>query len=478
MMADRVAADRVADDRPRVVVVGAGFGGLWTTRTLSGEPVEVTVVDRNNYHTFFPLLYQVAAAELAPTDIAHPIRSVFRRASNVDFRMAEMTGLDLEGRRVITDDAPIGYDHLVLALGSVPHFFGIPGAEEHAFPLRWMDDAIPIRHHILSRFERAGATRDPDERARMLTFVVVGGGPTGVEFAGALAELIHGPFLRDYQNLRPSEIRIVLVELADGLLSGMPGTLGDYARSRLEKHHVEVMLGEAVEGVEPDAVKLGEGGSLATETVIWTAGIRGEPRAADWGLPVGPGGRVPVQPDLTVEDRPEVSVVGDLAYLEDEDGRPLPQVAQVAIQQGRRTARNILLRIQGEESRPFEYRDPGMLAVIGRNAAVAHVFGRAFRGFSAWLLWLGIHITWLVGYRNRALVLLNWAWNYFFPRKGVRLVLSHGSPEDNEVALESGTATRLAGGRSHRPETGSGQQGEGSGQVGEGSDQPAAEDAR
>ncbi|MFW6200379.1 MAG: NAD(P)/FAD-dependent oxidoreductase, partial [Gemmatimonadota bacterium] len=430
-------------DRPRVVVVGAGFGGLWTTRSLVGEPVDVTVVDRNNYHTFFPLLYQVAAAELAPTDIAHPVRSVFRRASNVDFRLAEVRGLDLSGKSVLTSDGSVAYDHLVLALGSVPHFFGVPGAEERAFPLRWMDDAIPIRHHILTRFERAGTTPGTEERARLLTFVVVGGGPTGVEFAGALAELIHGPLLRDYRGLEASEIRIVLVELADRLLSGMPEKLGSYARARLESRGVEVMLGRAVEEVDAEAVRLGGGGDLPTETVVWTAGIRGDPRVASWGLPVGPGGRVPVGPDLSVEGRPEVSVVGDLAYLEDDEGRPMPQVAQVAIQQGRWAAGNVLLRSRGEPSRPFAYEDPGMLAVIGRNAAVAHVFGRAFQGFPAWLLWLGIHITWLVGFRNRALVMLNWAWNYFFPRKGVRLVLPTGGVDRRvDERLDRGSGQR------------------------------------
>lgn len=433
-------------------MVGAGFGGLWATRSLTGEPVDVTVIDRNNYHTFFPLLYQVAAAELAPTDIAHPVRSVFRRAPNVDFRLAEMTGLDLPEKRVLTSDGVVPYDHLVLSLGSVPHFFGVPGAEERAFPLRWMDDAIPIRHHILTRFERAGATRQGDDRQRMLTFVVVGGGPTGVEFAGALAELILGPLLRDYRNLDADEIRIVLVELADRLLSGMPEKLGAYARGRLESRGVDVILGRAVEEVESGAVRLDGGERVLTETVVWTAGIRGEPRAASWGLPVGPGGRVPVGPDLTLDGHPEVSVIGDLAYLEDDGGRPLPQVAQVAIQQGRWAVENILLRSRGEPSRPFEYKDPGMLAVIGRNAAVAHVYGRAFRGLPAWLLWLGIHITWLVGFRNRALVMLNWAWNYFFPRKGVRLVLPMGAIDRSldrpverrkEVELEDGGAREL-----------------------------------
>ena len=407
---------------PRVVVVGAGFGGLSAARTLANRPVDVTLVDRNNYHTFFPLLYQVAAAELVPTDIAHPVRSIFRRARNVRVRMAEMVDLDLGAREVHTDGGTIAYDYLVLALGSEPSFFGVEGAAEHAFPLRWMDDAVPLRHHVLTRFE-AAATADRARRARLLTFVVVGGGPTGVEYAGALSELIFGPLLKDFPDVSPADVRIVLVEASDTLLGGMPTKLATYAAERLARRHVTVRLGTAVDAVQTTAVRVAGGESIPTETVVWTAGVRGDPRAAGWGLPVGRGGRVPVGDALHVEGRPEVYVIGDLAYREDAEGRPLPQVAQVAIQQGRCAARNILRLAAGEAPRAFSYKDPGMLAVIGRNAAVAHVFGFAFRGLVAWLLWLGIHISWLIGFRNRALVLLNWGWNYLFYRRAVRLIL-------------------------------------------------------
>ncbi len=407
---------------PRVVVVGAGFGGLWTARGLANRAVDVTLIDRNNYHTFFPLLYQVAAAELVPTDIAHPVRSIFRGAGNVRVRMAEMTGLDMEARRVHTDGGAFAYDRLVLALGSEPSFFGVEGAAEHAFPLRWMDDAVPLRHHVLTRFE-AAVGADAERRDRLLTFVVVGGGPTGVEYAGALSELIFGPLLRDFPDVSTEEVRIVLVEASDTLLAGMPEKLARYALGRLARRRVQVRLGAAVEAVEPAAVVLADGARIATETVVWTAGVRGDPRAAEWGLPVGRGGRVPVTDTLHVEGRPEVYVIGDLAYREDDEGRPLPQVAQVAIQQGRCVARNIVRSLAGGAPRPFVYRDPGMLAVIGRNAAVAHVFGFAFRGLLAWLLWLGIHVSWLIGFRNRALVLLNWGWNYVFFRRAVRLIL-------------------------------------------------------
>ena len=409
---------------PRVVVAGGGFGGLWTARTLAGRPVDVTLVDRNNYHTFFPLLYQVAAAELVPTDIAYPVRSIFRRAGNVEVRMAEIVGLDLEARRLETTSGPLEYDVLVLSLGSVPAFFGVEGAAEHAFPLRWMEDAVPLRHHLLRRFELAAAEPDRVRRRGLLTFVVVGGGPTGVEFSGALAELIHGPLLEDFPGLRAEDVSILLVEGTDRLLGGMPPKLGRYALERLRRRKVEVRLGTLVRRVGADGVELGAGEWLPAETVVWTAGIQGDPHVRAWGLPVGRGGRVPVTPKLHVPDRPEVYVIGDLAYLEGPDGEPYPQVAQVAIQQGRCAGGNILRRLEGKEPRPFVYRDLGVLAVIGRNAAAAHVFGRAFTGAPAWLLWLGIHITWLIGFRNRLLVLVNWAWNYVFYRRAVRLILT------------------------------------------------------
>ncbi len=334
------------EGRYRVVIVGAGFGGLWAARTLANQDVDVTLIDRNNYHTFFPLLYQVAAAELVPTDIAHPIRSTLRRASNVRVRMAEMTGLDLEGHVVRTDDGDVTYDSLILALGSEPTFFDVPGAEQHAFPLRWMSDAIPLRHHVLTRFE-AAQTADPERRRHLLSFAVVGGGPTGVEYAGALSELIHGPLLRDFRGVAADEVSIELLEASDTLLAGMPPKLAAYASDRLRRRRVNVRLGAAVAAVGRDSVRLSGGEELETETVGWTAGVQGEPRASDWGLPVGKGGRVLVTPMLDLEGQPEVYVIGDLAYLEDAEGRPLPQVAQLAMQQGRRAALNILARRRG-----------------------------------------------------------------------------------------------------------------------------------
>lgn len=424
--------------RPRVVVVGAGFGGLWAARSLARGPADVVLVDRNNYHTFFPLLYQVAAAELVPTDIAYPVRSIFRGAPNVEVRMAGVVGVDVDARRVDTTEGPLTYDHLVLAMGSVPHYFGVQGAAQHAFPLRWMDDAIPLRHHILTRFEKASVCADPHLRRRLLTVAVVGGGPTGVEFSGALAELVYGPLLRDYPHLDPDEIKVVLLEATTRLLVGMPERLGVYAADRLRRRRVKVRLGVRVEQVEAGMVRLAGGETVSTETVVWTAGIQGDPVVKEWGLPVGRAGRVVVDGFLRVEGHPEIRVVGDLAYREDAHGRPLPQVAQVAIQQGRWVGRAIRDELRGKPVRPFRYVDPGMLAVIGRSAAVAHVFGFAFKGVRAWLLWLGLHIAWLIGFRNRALVLVNWAWNYLTFRRAVRLILPGARAGQDQETRDDG----------------------------------------
>jgi NADH dehydrogenase len=311
-------------------------------------------------------------------------------------------------------------------MGSVSHFFGVEGAAERAFPLRWMEDAIPLRHHVLTCFEAAASIDDPERRRRLLTFTVVGGGPTGVEFSGALSELIHGPLKHDYPGLRAEEIQVVLLEATDRLLGGMPEALGAYATERLARRRVHVRTGVPVEAVDVGSVRLPRGETIATETVVWTAGVQGDPRVASWGLPVARAGRIPVDEYLRVEGHPEIHVVGDLAYREDKEGRPLPQVAQVAIQQGRAVGRNIAARVLDKPLQPFRYKDPGVLAVIGRNAAVAHVFGRAFKGIVAWLLWLGIHIVWLIGFRNRALVLVNWAWNYISFKRAVRLILPEG----------------------------------------------------
>jgi NADH dehydrogenase len=412
----------VVKERPRVVIVGAGFGGLAVARELAGAPVEVTIVDRNNYHTFLPLLYQVAAAELEATEIGYPVRTILRKLPGYRFTMAEVVGLDLDKKVVETEDRPLPYDFLVLAMGSIAHTFGVEGAEQHTFPLYSLEQGVALRSHILRCFERA--MREPDEakRRQMLTFTIVGGGPTGVEFGGALAELIHGPLVKDYRGLDLREVRVVLLEAMDTVLSLLPKKLQAYTLSRLGRMGVDVRLGAMVTRITPEAVHLKGGSVLPTETVVWTAGVRADPEVGTWGLPTGRSGRVTVLSTLQVSEYLDVSVVGDLAYLE-QDGRPLPMVAPVAVQQGKVAGQNIIRQISGQELLTFRYRDPGAMVTIGRNAGVARLWGKAFAGFIAWFLWLGAHLIMLIGFRNRFFVLLKWAWDYFSFERAARLIM-------------------------------------------------------
>lgn len=425
-------------ERPRVVVVGAGFGGLWAARALAAEPVDVLLLDKNNYHAFWPLLYQVAAAELEAEQIAYPVRRILRDKENVTFLMSEVYDLDLDERTIRTVDQNLGYDYLVLALGSSSTFFGIPGADTFTFPLKTMEEGIALRNHILRCFELALQEPDPERRRQLLTFVIVGGGPTGVEYAGALGELIYGPLARDYRGVNIGGVSIILVEMLDTLLAAMPEKLGRYALAHLLEKQVEVRLETAVAEVSDEAVRFEDGTVIPTETVIWTAGVRGEPLAERWGLPTTKGGRVEVTPALHLAQANDVYVVGDLAAVVGEDGESLPMLAPVAMQQGEHAAHNILRQIAGQPPLPFHYRDKGTMATIGRSAAVAHLFGRAFTGFVAWVIWLGVHLFQLIGFRNRLIVLINWAWSYLFFERVVRLILPTKVAMD-EAFEEEGT---------------------------------------
>ncbi|NDY42116.1 NAD(P)/FAD-dependent oxidoreductase [Dissulfurirhabdus thermomarina] len=407
----------------RVVIVGAGFAGLWAARTLAAAGADATLVDRNNYHTFLPLLYQVAAAEVEPEHIAYPARGIFRRRRGIRFVMAEVRGADLDRRVLFTDGPALAYDHLLLAPGSVPRFHGIPGADAHCFQLKELEQGIELRNHILTCFERAAVTPEAKTRTRLLTFVIIGGGPTGVEYAGALAELVRGPLAKDFPDLDPGAARVVLLEATDGLLPGYPEKLGRYAARRLRRIGVEVRLGAAVTRVDPDGIELAGAPRLATETVVWSAGVRGHPLAGALGLPVTPDGRVEVLPTLQVPGRLEVFVAGDLCGWKGPDGRPLPLVAPAAVQQGRAAAANILRLARGETPVPFRYRDKGAMAVVGRGAAVVRIGRWAIAGLPAWLLWLFVHILYLVGFRNRLAVLLDWTQDYLFLDRAVRLIL-------------------------------------------------------
>lgn len=408
--------------QPHIVIVGAGFGGLWAARALAKAPVRVTLYDRNNFHTFLPLLYQVAAAELEAEQIAYPVRAILRELRNVEFVMADVTAVD-PARQVITvSGREVAYDYLILAMGSTNHFFNVAGAATHAFPLKSMSEALNLRQQLLACFEAATQEADPARRRELLTFVVVGGGPTGVEYVGALAALVYGPFARDYPGLDLGDVQVILVEAAGRLLGGLPEKLGDYARERLQRQRVSVQMETVVSRVTPAGVQFSDGRYVPTRTVIWTAGVQGE-RLAGWDSLVlhGPG-RVAVQPTLQAQNHSNIYVVGDLAALE-QAGAMLPMLAPVATQQGRHAAENILNQINGQPLLPFRYKDRGSMATIGRNAGVASIAGRAITGYLAWIIWLAVHLYNLIGFRNRLVVLINWAWSYLFFDRVVRLIM-------------------------------------------------------
>lgn len=410
------------EGRPRVVILGAGFGGLWASRALARAPVEILLLDRNNYHTFLPLLYQVAAAELEPEDIVQPVRSILRNVPNAAFALAEVRSINFAAHQIQTAERTIPYVFLILAAGSTSHYFGVPGAAAHAFPLRTLEQSIALRNQILCCFERATHETDAQRRQCLLTFVIVGGGPTGVEFAGSLSELVRGPMARDYPALNFREVQVILLEATDRLLAMLPERLSAYALSRLRKMGVQVNLGAKVSQVTTESVHVAGGSVIPAETVVWTAGMRGATLADPWGLPIARNGQVLTLPTLQTPDRPEVYIVGDLAYVE-QDGHPLPMVAPVAIQQGEWVARNIGRQVAGQLPLPFHYRDRGTMVTIGRNVAVTYLAGHAFTGFAAWALWLGVHIANLIGFRNRLFVLINWAWDYLYSERAVRLIL-------------------------------------------------------
>ena len=415
---------------PQVVVVGAGFGGLSAARVLGRLPVRATVVDRHNYHTFQPLLYQVATAGLDSSSVAYPVRgAVSRGRRRVGFRLGEVVSVDLAGRRVVLDQGPpLPYDDLILAPGTMTSDYGTPGVADHAFGLKSLTDANRLRAHLLEQFEAADAGT-AGEGARAV--VVVGGGPTGVELCGGLSELVFDALAKDYGSRGDS--RVVLVEAADRLLATFHPKSSANARRQLERRGVEVRLGASVESVGADRITLRGGEDIATRTVVWAAGVRPVPLAEGLGLPRDPGGRVVVGEDLSVAGQPEVFVIGDLAGARAPGAeRPYPQLAPVAMQQGRHAARQIGARLRGRPGSAFRYRDKGTMATIGRNAAVAELPGGIrFRGYPAWVAWLGLHLVFLIGFRNRLSVLLDWSWNYLTHQRGVRLIIPTLS--DDEV---------------------------------------------
>lgn len=409
-------------------MVGAGFGGLAAVRELADAPVDVVLVDRRNHHTFLPLLYQVATAGLNPADVAHPIRGIVQSQRNVSVRLGEVVDVDWEAREVLLEgQPPLGFDHLVVAAGSTANFFGIPGAAEHGYPLYALADATALRNHVLERFEATDADSALlDDGA--LTVVVVGGGPTGVEVAGALAELFSQVLRKDFGGLEVARARVVLVEMAESLLANFSEGSRWHALDALRARGVEVRLGETVSEVTASRVELSSGEAIAAHTLVWAAGVGASPLAARLGVPVGRGGRIDVDADLSIPGRADAYAIGDVANIPGRDG-PLPQLAPVAQQSGRHAARQILRRIDGLPTGPMRYRDKGSMATIGRRAAVAELpLGIRLSGSLAWLAWLGLHLLTLVGFRNRLSVFLNWAWNYLTWDRGPRLIFGRDRP--------------------------------------------------
>jgi NADH dehydrogenase len=411
--------------RPHVVVLGGGFGGLAAARGLDRR-VRVTLLDRTNHHLFQPLLYQVALATLAASDIAWPIRRIFWRQRHVTVLMAEATGVDLPGKRVLLADGALAYDYLVVATGATHSYFGRDAWAEHAPGLKTLEDAIDVRRRVLMAFEAAEREEDAARRERWLTFVVVGAGPTGVELAGTLAEVAHHTLARDFRRIDPRTTRVLLVEGTDRVLPPFPPELSEKAAAQLRALGVEIRTGAMVTDLDGDGIRLGAERVIAG-TVLWAAGVAASPLGRALGVPLDRAGRVKVAPELTLPGRSDVFVIGDLASLE-QDGKPIPGVAPAALQMGRHAAANVLRAVAGQPLAPFRYVDKGSLATIGRRAAVADLGYVKLSGFLAWVAWLAIHIFFLIGFRNRFAVIFEWAWAYFTHERSARLILVPRQP--------------------------------------------------
>jgi len=413
--------------RPHIVIVGAGFGGLSAAHALAGAAADVTVIDRRNYHLFQPLLYQVATAGLSPAQIASPIRAILRRATNVRVMLGKVTAIDKRRRIVMVEDREVAYDHLVVATGARHSYFGHDDWESVAPGLKKIDDATGIRRRILTVFEHAEQAADAQARRRFLTFVVIGGGPTGVEMAGAIAELAHVALRYDFRTINPRDARIVLVEAGPRVLPAFPAMLSEAARQSLERLHVEVRVGWPVTQCDAMGVTIGKE-PLEAATIVWAAGVMASPAAQWLDVETDRVGRVVVGPDLGVPGYPEILVIGDTAHVSGAAGQPLPGLAPVAKQQGAYVARLLRARLRGRTApAPFRYRSWGTMATIGRRAAVVDFGWLRLDGTLAWLLWGLIHVSFLIGFRNRLVVILDWLWSYVTFQSGARLITGPGS---------------------------------------------------
>jgi len=424
---------------PHVVVLGAGFGGLTFCQALPRNIARVTVVDRQNHHLFQPLLYQVATAGLSAPDIAQPIRSILAGRANLTVRMEQATDFDLASRQVVLERGNLEYDYLVVALGGVTSYFGRSDWEPFARGLKSLDDALAIRRDVLLAFERAETEDDPDRRRQLMTTVVVGGGPTGVELAGAFAELTRNVLARDFSRIDPRQARVILVEAAPRLLGHLPEALSASARRQLEALGVEVRTDTKVTAIRPGEIEMG-GTTLPAANVIWAAGVAASPLARKLGVETDRAGRLKVLPDLSIPGHPEIFAIGDIAALVDRNGVAVPGVSPAAMQMARHVAAIVSAECRGLSPPPrpaFAYRDKGTMATIGRSRAVAKVGRLRFSGYPAWLAWLGVHLIFLIGFRNRLSVLLSWTYSYLTYKRGARLIVGRGS-EGHSVGSQSG----------------------------------------
>lgn len=405
----------------RVVIIGAGFGGLSAAKALGGKPVEVTLVDRANHYLFQPLLYQVATAGLSPANIAQPIRSILRKHRNIEVLMADVTAIDWAQKQITAGERQIPYDHLIVATGARHSYFGHPEWEQFAPGLKTLDDALDIRRRLLISFEKAEATTDPVEREHLLTFVVVGAGPTGVEMAGAISEIARQTMLSDFRNIDPAETRVLLLDAADRVLPTFDPKLSAQAEDQLKHLKVDVRLKVSVQGVSAEGVTTANG-MIFARTVIWAAGNSASPLVKQLPGTCDRAGRIQVTPELNLPDHPEIYVIGDTSHCTGKDGKPLPGVSPVAMQQGKCAVKNILARIKGESPQAFNYWDRGSMATIGRNRAVADAHFIKFSGWLAWLAWVFVHLVFLMDFRNRVSVFLIWVYSYFTRDQGARLI--------------------------------------------------------
>ena len=434
--------------QPRIVIVGGGFGGLAAAKALRKTLAEVILIDRSNHHLFQPLLYQVATAVLSPSQIATPIRTILRNQKNVTVIMGEVTGVDKERKQIIVSDAdrqevPLAYDYLIIASGATHSYFGHNEFEEFAPGMKSVADAVSSRNRILQAFEQAEAEEDPTRHRDLLTFVLIGAGPTGVEMAGALAVLIRGSLKSEFRRINPASARIVLVDMAPRVLAQFSEDLSEAAKRRLEKLGVEVRLGHSVDRVDADGIVVG-GERIPSKTVIWTAGVAPSPAGKWLKVETDRAGRVRVQNDVTVPGHPEIFVVGDTASFE-ENGKPLPGVAQVAMQQGRYAGKVLHARITGRTPPgPFSYFDKGTMAVVGKGFAVLQSYKLRISGFVAWLAWAFVHLQFLATSSLRLTVFLQWVWTYFTGQRGSRLIVNHHAPQPGKAAEDSPSKSAVA----------------------------------